>query len=92
MGEAGPEAIVPLKRSSDGSLGIASQGGTPKPNNVVVNVTAPAGSKVDHQQSSSGGVDYHDIIISTTNDAAASGKLDRSFAGRFGAKPKTVRR
>jgi len=27
MGEAGPEAVVPLKRTSDGSLGIASEGG-----------------------------------------------------------------
>lgn len=27
MGEAGPEAILPLKRGSDGKLGIAAQGG-----------------------------------------------------------------
>jgi lambda family phage tail tape measure protein len=28
MGEAGPEAIMPLKRGKDGKLGVASQGGT----------------------------------------------------------------
>ncbi|MCM2306222.1 MAG: phage tail length tape measure family protein [Sulfuritalea sp.] len=28
MGEAGPEAIMPLKRGKDGSLGVAVQGGT----------------------------------------------------------------
>jgi lambda family phage tail tape measure protein len=27
MGEAGPEAIMPLKRGKDGKLGVASQGG-----------------------------------------------------------------
>ena len=27
MGEAGPEAIVPLKRGTDGRLGVAMQGG-----------------------------------------------------------------
>ena len=27
MGEAGPEAILPLSRGADGSLGVRSQGG-----------------------------------------------------------------
>ena len=27
MGEAGPEAIMPLKRGADGSLGVQSEGG-----------------------------------------------------------------
>jgi len=35
MGEAGPEAIMPLKRSADGSLGV--RGGSSDPVNVVVN-------------------------------------------------------
>jgi phage-related minor tail protein len=39
MGEAGSEAILPLKRGSDGSLGVATsrQGGSP----IVFNVTTP---------------------------------------------------
>jgi len=36
MGEAGPEAILPLKRGSDGKLGVASSGGG-SPVNVVIN-------------------------------------------------------
>jgi lambda family phage tail tape measure protein len=36
MGEAGPEAIMPLKRGRDGKLGVAGGGGT----SVVVNVDA----------------------------------------------------
>ncbi|MBE3639733.1 phage tail tape measure protein [Mangrovicoccus algicola] len=37
MGEAGPEAIMPLSRGPDGSLGVRAQGGAPV--NVVMHVT-----------------------------------------------------
>ncbi|MEM0935054.1 MAG: phage tail tape measure protein [Pseudomonadota bacterium] len=40
MGEAGPEAILPLERGADGRLGIKSQGGG-RPVQVVMNVTTP---------------------------------------------------
>lgn len=38
MGEAGAEAILPLRRGADGSLGVAASGGG-APVNVVFNVT-----------------------------------------------------
>ena len=37
MGEAGPEAIMPLARGADGSLGIRGSGGM----NVTVNISTP---------------------------------------------------
>lgn len=40
MGEAGPEAIMPLARGADGKLGVRSAGGG-QPINVVMNVTTP---------------------------------------------------
>nr|WP_232621788.1 phage tail tape measure protein [Thioclava electrotropha] len=40
MGEAGPEAIMPLARGADGRLGVAAQGGG-RAVNVVMNVTTP---------------------------------------------------
>ena len=43
MGEAGPEAIMPLKRGADGKLGVQSSGGV---GNIVVNVDA-SGSSVE---------------------------------------------
>ena len=46
MGEAGPEAIMPLRRGRDGKLGVESSGGV---GNVVVNVNA-TGSKVQGDQ------------------------------------------
>jgi len=44
MGEAGAEAVLPLRRGADGRLGVAA-GGSSQPINVVFNVTTPdAGS------------------------------------------------
>ncbi|MDO5647988.1 phage tail tape measure protein [Paracoccus sp. (in: a-proteobacteria)] len=40
MGEAGPEAIMPLRRGADGRLGVAAAGG-PAPVNVTINVSTP---------------------------------------------------
>ncbi|MBU2982731.1 phage tail tape measure protein [Lentibacter algarum] len=39
MGEAGPEAIMPLSRGSDGKLGVRGGGGSSV--NVVMNITTP---------------------------------------------------
>jgi tape measure domain-containing protein len=46
MGEAGPEAIMPLRRGRNGKLGVESSGGV---GNVVVNVDA-SGSNVQGDQ------------------------------------------
>lgn len=40
MGEAGPEAIMPLKRGKDGKLGVASEGGGTTTVNNYFNVSA----------------------------------------------------
>lgn len=40
MGEAGPEAIMPLSRTADGSLGVRMEGGG-RPVNVVMNISTP---------------------------------------------------
>lgn len=49
MGEAGPEAILPLRRGADGKLGVAGGGGT----NITVNVDAK-GTSVQGDENRSG--------------------------------------
>jgi TP901 family phage tail tape measure protein/lambda family phage tail tape measure protein len=49
MGEAGPEAILPLKRGADGSLGVMASGGGGN-TNVVVNVDAKGSSVEGDEQ------------------------------------------
>lgn len=41
LGEAGPEAIMPLSRGADGKLGIRAEGGSSKPITVVMNISTP---------------------------------------------------
>jgi len=45
MGEAGPEAIMPLRRGRDGRLGVAAAG-TASSNNITINVDA-SGTKAE---------------------------------------------
>ncbi len=40
MGEAGPEAIMPLTRGADGKLGVQAQGGAGA-TTVVMNISTP---------------------------------------------------
>ncbi|XYD07253.1 phage tail tape measure protein [Methylobacterium sp. NMS12] len=41
MGEAGPEAIMPLGRGPDGRLGVAAGGAAARPVSVTVNIATP---------------------------------------------------
>jgi hypothetical protein len=49
MGEAGPEAIMPLKRMSDGNLGVETGDKDRNVTNVVVNIFNNSGKNVDNQ-------------------------------------------
>jgi lambda family phage tail tape measure protein len=50
MGEAGPEAIMPLQRGADGKLGVLASGGGGGDVNVVVNVDAKGSSVEGNDQ------------------------------------------
>ena len=50
MGEAGPEAIMPLARDSSGKLGVRTQGGA-QAVNVTMNITSPDAQSFQRSQS-----------------------------------------
>ena len=58
MGEAGPEAILPLKRSRDGKLGVEGGGSS-----MVVNIIEAPGRGGERQQRSEGGVNILDVFV-----------------------------
>lgn len=90
MGEAGPEAILPLKRGSDGKLGISGGGG----GDIQVNIQnngAPVSAQVKRSQTAEGGLRL-DVLLEQIKDAVAddigsgSGSVSRSLEGRYGLR------
>lgn len=71
MGEAGPEAVMPLERGSDGSLGVRAYGSNDNAANVNVNVINNTSAQANVQQrQTANGVEL-DVII----DDAVSEKI-----------------
>lgn len=50
MGEAGPEAIMPLTRGPDGKLGVRAEGGG-RPVQIVMNISTPDAASFQRSQS-----------------------------------------
>lgn len=86
MGESGPEAILPLTRIG-GKLGVRAEGRGPT---QMVEINNYSGAQVRQREGS--GVDGQRVILDIVSDGMASGALDKSQRGRFGAAPRTKRR
>ena len=85
MGEAGPEAIMPLKRGANGSLGVTAAAPSP----VVVNIKNESGGEVETSQGPNG----LDIIIgAVSRDIAAGGKTFNTIRKTFNITPGIQRR
>ena len=80
MGEAGPEAIVPLRRHG-GSLGVAAS-----PVNVTVNNNAGADVLVEERTNSDGSKQIDVMIERKVKEAIGSGAMDRTMAAAYGLK------
>ncbi|MDR0455950.1 MAG: tape measure protein [Treponema sp.] len=85
MGEAGPEAIMPLKRMANGDLGVRTEGGGA---NVTVTIINNSGAEVHQEESDdgNGNKDVRVIIGDLVNGHIASGKADRVMGGRYGLR------
>lgn len=93
MGEAGPEAIMPLKRDSNGNLGVRSNQQQPNVD-VVVNNYSNAQAETKETVDSRG-----NRKIEVTIGDMAAGEISRSgsasqkaVSGTFGLKPQLIRR
>lgn len=81
MGEAGPEAILPLSRGSDGKLGVKSTGG-----GVVVNVINNSTGTQIEQQTSSDGARIDVIISDIVKQGFADGSFDATLRQSFNVR------
>lgn len=90
MGEAGPEAIMPLKRASDGSLGVDATGvgGT---TNVVVEINNYSSEEISATETEIDGQKTIQVTIGKLiNNHIAEGKADRAMSARYGLAAKGV--
>lgn len=93
MGEAGPEAIMPLTRGSDGSLGVRAEGSGSNVEIVInnnSNATATASETVDSK-----GNRKIEVMIgeATAGEISRSGSSpQRSIRSTFGLQPALIRR
>lgn len=81
MGEAGPEAVMPLTRGSDGKLGVKSSG-------VTVNIINNSGSDISQvEKTGPDGTRVLDVIISNkVKEGIASGAFDKTFQQAYGIR------
>lgn len=94
MGEAGPEAVMPLRRDSAGRLGVVAAGaGGAQFNMTVVNNTG-AEVKTEKRKNDSGGFDIVTMIDNTVAGRMASpgSESNRALRTNFGAKQQLTRR
>lgn len=85
MGEAGPEAILPLSRGAGGNLGVSA---TVTP--VTVNIINQSGSEVQQsERTGPNGEKTLDILITgKVREGIASGKYDKAMSNAYGLNRK----
>ena len=90
MGEAGPEAVMPLKRMPNGDLGVESavSGGSTVTVNIINNSGAQASKEEQSDQYGNKRIDV--IIGNMVNSHLASGGADKALASRYDVKVKGV--
>jgi tape measure domain-containing protein len=93
MGEAGPEAIMPLKRGSDGSLGVRATGGDVQ---VVINDMRQSTEAPPIQVAESRGPDNRRVLQIMVRDevrrVVRSGELDTEMFSNFGVSRSVARK
>lgn len=85
MGEAGPEAILPLRRGSGGDLGVQASV-TP----VTINIVNQSGSQVEQTETTgpNGEKTIEILITNTVREGFANGRFDKSMKQAYGLNRK----
>lgn len=95
MGEAGPEAIMPLRRGSDGSLGVAASGGSSGGNVSVQVINNSTSQATTNETVDSKGNRKIEVVIGdmTAGEISRSGSASqKSIKSTFGLQPQLIRR
>ena len=84
MGEAGPEAVMPLERDSNGRLGVVASGGITEPPSVTVNVINESSQPVTATQT---GPTFDEqmrqmVVGVILRDQATNGPITQNFRRR----------
>jgi uncharacterized coiled-coil DUF342 family protein len=89
MGEAGPEAIMPLTRGADGSLGVTASG-LGMSLQVVINNYGSEEVRAEETTGQNGQRQLEITIGSLINRHISGGMADKAMSSRFGIKAKGV--
>ena len=87
MGEAGAEAIVPLRRGNNGDLGVQSS-----PVNVIVNNTMSESADVYAEATTKedGSKQIEIMVERKVKESLGNGALDKSFSTNYGLKRRAM--
>lgn len=96
MGEAGPEAVMPLIRTPSGHLGVRAEGGGNVQQNVVINIIDNVGVNVKQKESQdSQGNTRLDLMIEqqvAQSMARPGSPTNRVLSNTYGARPALANR
>ncbi len=92
MGEAGPEAVMPLTRGVDGSLGVSASGigGGDYSLTVVINNYGSENVTAEETSDETGQRRLEVTIGSMINSHLSGGKADKAMKARYGLKAQGV--
>ena len=87
MGEAGPEAIMPLRRNASGQLGVIASSGSGINITVINGASADGYEAVATAKKNETGFDVELMINKTlANDLRNNGQISRQFSSTFGLR------
>lgn len=95
MGEAGPEAVLPLKRGSDGKLGVGAGAGGGGTTVVINDMRQSSGSEPVEVQESQGPDGQRMLSIMVRDEVrkqVRNGELDKEMRSSFGVTRQLTRR